>query len=196
MERLMHTRRVDHLKPTQRSTPPEQLQGMLQFTGLDQWLHLGTTLYGNTTIRMVTSEQEQGSIDGYLAMHEISHPLFGHYLCSSPYGSYGGLGYLTSAARDALLEEVVRIVQTKKLQYAVVRFRDPHAIPPERWLPDHSYCLTPSPLITEITSESLSSRGIPSRLAVGNCWMIPTMPWRKACTNLALLFTPNDTLPR
>ena len=67
---------------------PESLARSAGFVGLDSWLNFVHRIYKFPLYRMIT--QLKSEIDGWLALVRVKHPIFGDYLTTSPFGSYGG----------------------------------------------------------------------------------------------------------
>ena len=67
---------------------PESLARSAGLVGLDAWLRFIHTLYGYPVYRIVSHLNDE--IVGWLALVRVQHPVFGHYLTTSPFGSYGG----------------------------------------------------------------------------------------------------------
>lgn len=114
------------------------LETKLGFAGLDAWSELAHTMYGYRVYRFATFEDEKSV--GALNLVEIKHPVFGHYLTTSPYGSYGGFAYENIQARDGLLKEAGQLASELGVAYAVVRAVDDASTPPESWAPHPLYC--------------------------------------------------------
>ena len=88
------------------------LEKKLSFAGLDSWLNLVHEMYGYKTYRYAVIENSHAL--AALALVEINHPIFGHYLATAPFGSYGGLAFETPEARDLLLDEARRLAGMSK----------------------------------------------------------------------------------
>jgi FemAB-related protein (PEP-CTERM system-associated) len=69
-------------------------------------------------------------VTGILALTEVKHPLFGHYLTTSPFGSYGGFAFSTPEARDLLLAETGKLAASLGVEYVNLRWLDSNT-PPE-----------------------------------------------------------------
>ncbi len=82
---------------------PESLLPSIGFVGLDSWMFFTKKVYGFPVYRIVS--QVDDSVNGWLALVHVKHPIFGNYLATSPFGSYGGFGYANLEARDALLKK-------------------------------------------------------------------------------------------
>lgn len=114
------------------------LEKKLGFAGLENWSKLASTMYGYEVHRMTASEN--GEVLGALNLVEIKHPVFGHYLTTSPYGSYGGFAYKDIQARDGLLKEASHLASGLGVSYAVIRAIDDASTPPESWVSHPLYC--------------------------------------------------------
>src|SRR5687768_4144471 len=82
---------------------PDSLTRSAGFVGLNAWLTFIHGMYRFPVYRIIS--QTKNEIDGWLALVRVQHPVFGNYLTTSPFGSYGGLAYSSIAARDVLLEQ-------------------------------------------------------------------------------------------
>ena len=80
---------------------PDMLARSAGFVGLDAWLKFIHRMYKFPVYRITS--QTKNEINGWLALVRVRHPLFGDYLTTSPFGSYGGFAYSSIAARDVLL---------------------------------------------------------------------------------------------
>ncbi|WKZ38048.1 MAG: peptidoglycan bridge formation glycyltransferase FemA/FemB family protein [Anaerolineales bacterium] len=126
----MNLQRVDSL-----DYPP--LENALSFTGLDSWLDFLHDIYGCQTHRFAVTEDARPL--GALALVEIKHPIFGHYLATAPFGSYGGFAFENATARDLLLDEVRRLAEDIKAEYISIRFNDGASPLPESWSQNPAY---------------------------------------------------------
>ncbi|MBL8103098.1 MAG: peptidoglycan bridge formation glycyltransferase FemA/FemB family protein [Anaerolineales bacterium] len=113
------------------------LEKKLSFAGLDSWLNLAHEIYGYTTYRYAVVENSRPL--AALGLVEIKHPVFGHYLTTAPFGSYGGFAYETPEARDLLLHEARRLGEEIKAEYISIRFDEGASAPPDNWLQSPSY---------------------------------------------------------
>lgn len=113
------------------------LEKKLSFAGLDSWLNLVHKMYGYKIYRFAVFEESRPL--AALGLAEINHPIFGHYLATAPFGSYGGLAYETSAARDLLLSEARRLAEDIHAEYISIRFDEGASTPPDDWRQSPSY---------------------------------------------------------
>ncbi len=63
------------------------------------------------------------TVVGALGLHEVRHPIFGHYLSTAIFSNDGGLYFDTSDARDALVAEARRLTEQTGASYLVIRTR-------------------------------------------------------------------------
>jgi serine/alanine adding enzyme len=121
----MNVQRVDSLNvPT--------LERQLSFQGLDSWTNIANEIYDYQVHRIVVLDEVK--IVSALALVEVKHPIFGHYLLTAPFGSYGGFAYENSAARNLLLDEACRLAEEINVEYTVIRFDDGESTPPKNWV--------------------------------------------------------------
>ncbi|MCC7117370.1 MAG: peptidoglycan bridge formation glycyltransferase FemA/FemB family protein [Anaerolineales bacterium] len=115
------------------------LENELGFAGSDAWSNFIQRMYGYKIHRLAALEN--GELRGALNLLEIKHPIFGHYLVTAPYGSYGGFAYRNPTARDALLKEADQLARQLKVEYALVRGLSANAsAPPAGWTANPLYC--------------------------------------------------------
>ncbi len=88
------------LGPRRLSRPPHSLRSI-------RGPHLVQQTYGYEIHRFEAIQNDE--VKGILVLTHVHHPIFGNYLTTSPFGSYGGFAYLSAEARDALLEEARRL---------------------------------------------------------------------------------------
>ncbi len=140
--------RVRLLLPDEPSNWPEELIRPATFTVLDAWTSIARRIYGYPVHRLET-EQESG-VNGILALVEFKHPLFGHYLTTAPFGTYGGFAFSAPEARDALLAGARQLGDELGVAYVNIRFDAGDETPPEGWVQDPVYAtfladLSPDP---------------------------------------------------
>jgi FemAB-related protein (PEP-CTERM system-associated) len=95
-----------------------------------------------------------------LALVRVKHLIFGDYLTTSPFGSYGGFAYSSQASRDALLEKARALGNELGVEYVNVRFEAGEDVPPDGWMQHPVYAtylvdLVPDPheLMTGYSSD-------------------------------------------
>ena len=113
------------------------LEKKLSFAGLDSWLDLVHEMYGYKTYRYAVMENSQPH--AALGLVEIKHPVFGHYLATAPFGSYGGLAFENPEARDLLLDAARRLAEDIKAEYISIRFDEGASTPPDNWSQSPNY---------------------------------------------------------
>ena len=113
------------------------LEKKLSFAGLDSWLNLVHEMYGYKTYRYAVIENSHPL--AALCLVEINHPVFGHYLATAPFGSYGGLAFETPEARDLLLDEARRLAEDVRAEYVSIRFDEGASTPPDNWSQSPAY---------------------------------------------------------
>jgi len=127
----MSSPHVRKLSPDQVLTLPDSLASNATFTALDSWTQLARKIYGYETYRF---EALQGNeVTGILALTHVRHPIFGNYLATSPFGSFGGFAFSSLDARDGLLKEAPKLADDLNVEYAVLRFIEAGNPPPAPW---------------------------------------------------------------
>ncbi|MCL4529462.1 MAG: GNAT family N-acetyltransferase [Chloroflexi bacterium] len=111
---------------------PEALALSGGFIGLDSWMEFVERIYGYRAYRLAA--QTGGEITGLLALTHVRHPIFGNYLATAPFGSYGGFAFSSIEARDALLDHASALMKELGVDYANVRFEACEATPPAGWI--------------------------------------------------------------
>jgi FemAB-related protein (PEP-CTERM system-associated) len=109
---------------------PESLACGVGFVGRDPWLNFVCKTYHFPVYRIISQARDE--TDGWLALVRVKHFVFGDYLTTSPFGSYGGFAYSSLAARDALLEKARTLGSELGVEYVNVRF-DTQSEPPTAW---------------------------------------------------------------
>jgi FemAB-related protein (PEP-CTERM system-associated) len=127
---------------------PDSLARSAGFVGLESWMTFVHHLYGFPVHRIASEVDEE--VVGWLALVHVRHPVFGHYLTSSPFGSYGGFAYSSIASRDALLNKARALANDLGVEYVNVRFDAGNETPPEGWVQHPVYAtyradLSPEP---------------------------------------------------
>jgi FemAB-related protein (PEP-CTERM system-associated) len=115
---------------------PPELERTLNFPGLDSWGSFITKQYRYERIRLRAGGQRA---TGFLSLMHITHPLFGNYLLTAPYASYGGFAFDSTSVRDALLDEAAAIASKRSVSHTLVRCDDSVATPPPGWLQHSIY---------------------------------------------------------
>ena len=115
------------------------LESKLSYIGLDSWMNFINDMYGHPIHRFVALDGDQPL--GALSLLEVKHPIFGHYLATAPFGSYGGFTYENTEARDLLLDEARHLAENIKAEYISLRFDDTASPPADGWV-EHPVYLT------------------------------------------------------
>src|SRR5215203_2684079 len=95
--------RIRNLERGQVPAWPEALISSATFTALDSWSRVVRDVYGyESHCFEAVCEAE---VVGLLVLTHVKHPIFGTYLTTAPFGSYGGFAYSNMDARNALLDK-------------------------------------------------------------------------------------------
>ncbi len=113
------------------------LEGKLSFSGLDSWMNVVHGIYDYKVYQLVVFEDIEPL--AALSLVEVKHPVFGHYLVTAPFGSYGGFAFQSHAARDLLLQEASQLAEELNVEYVNIRFDEGASQPPEKWVQLPSY---------------------------------------------------------
>lgn len=124
--------RIRKLEPEQAAAWPESLVSSATFTDLDSWSNLVHSIYGYDVHRLESVLGDE--VLGILALTHVRHPIFGNYLATAPFGSYGGFGFASVEARDALLQQAQSLAHELGVDYTVIRFLEEGNQPPAPWL--------------------------------------------------------------
>jgi len=128
---------VRKLSSEQALTLPDALSAGGAFTALDSWSQLVQQTYGYGVYRFEAIDEKETA--GILALTHVHHPVFGTYLATSPFGSFGGFAFSSIEARDVLLKEAQRLADGLGVGYAVVRFMEEGNNPPANWIQNPIY---------------------------------------------------------
>jgi FemAB-related protein (PEP-CTERM system-associated) len=150
--------RIRKLAPEEAAAWPAALESSATFTALDPWSNLVRQIYGFEIHRFEALQMDE--MMGILVLTHVHHPVFGNYLTTSPFGSYGGFVYLSVEARDALLQAANHLAEELGVEYVVLRFIDDGSTPPAPWHQHPIYCtyLMDLPERSEQLWESFSSQ--------------------------------------
>jgi serine/alanine adding enzyme len=116
---------------------PQSLRAMMGFAGLGDWVLFVRRIYGYAVHRVVA--RDGGKISGELVLLRIRHPLFGDYLTTAPFASYGGFAFASSAARDALLGAANGLLKELGCDHVSVRFDALSDAAPAPWVASPLY---------------------------------------------------------
>jgi len=138
--------RVRRLAADEPANWPDSLTRPATFTSLDSWSNIVRRIYKYSVYRFET--EIEGIVTGILALTHIQHPIFGNYLTTSPFGSYGGFAYVSPEARDLLLAESRRLAAELGVEYVNIRFDAGDEPAPDGWVQQanyHTYLLDLTP---------------------------------------------------
>src|SRR5690606_21277794 len=121
----MNIKKVDSIRES-------HLAHQLSYVGLDSWMNFVHEMYHHKIHRFVATENHK--IVGALSLAEIKHPVFGHYLSTAPFGSYGGFAYENETARDELLKSAKQLTNEIEAEYVSIRFGESPSSPPLSWI--------------------------------------------------------------
>jgi len=110
---------------------PSELLEAAGYTALGSWLGFVRKIYQYKNY--ILEARVNGVVKGVLTLTEVRHPIFGNYLTTAPFASYGGFAYETEQIRDALLNQASNLRQSLGADYAVVRFDKGNEQPPVGW---------------------------------------------------------------
>lgn len=120
------------LSSSEQADWPETLARAAGFTGLDPWVHFVRKVYRFPVYRIAS--RTGGEITGMLILARVRHAVFGDYLVTAPFGSYGGFAYSSTEARDGLLQRALALADELDVDYVNVRFDAGEATPPGDWI--------------------------------------------------------------
>jgi len=123
---------IRKLEEEQAGTWSEALAASATFTGSDAWSDLVHSMYGYEIHRFEAVQGDE--VIGMLALTHVRHPIFGNYLATSPFGSYGGFAYSSTAARDGLLKQARELANALDVEHVNIRFEAGEETPPEGWI--------------------------------------------------------------
>lgn len=126
------------LTPDEPANWPLSVLQPATFTALDGWTSISKTIYRYPAYRFET--EDENGVTGLLSLVEVKHPLLGHYLTTSPFGSYGGFAYTSIEARDLLLEKAASLLTERGVEYVNLRFDGGADLtPPAGWVNNPIY---------------------------------------------------------
>ena len=128
----MSSLQVRQLTPDQAWRLPDALSSSATFTALDSWTGLVREVYGYETHRFEAVQDNEAM--GILALTHVRHPVFGNYLATSPFGSFGGFAFSSLEARDLLLNEAKSLADNLRVSHVNVRFEAVEAGPAAGWV--------------------------------------------------------------
>ncbi len=102
------------------------------FVGMDSWMNFVREVYGFELFRLVSETGDK--VTGLLALVHVKHPIFGNYLTTAPFGSYGGFAWSSAADHQALVHVAQDLAHETHADYVNLRFADAELAPPEGWI--------------------------------------------------------------
>lgn len=126
------------LAPDEPANWPQALTGPATFTALDSWSNFVRSVYKFPIYRFETEIESE--VTGLLALTHIRHPIFGNYLTTSPFGSYGGFAFADETSRDLLLDSARALAADLNAEYVNLRFALDNPTPPPGWVQHPAYC--------------------------------------------------------
>jgi len=129
--------RVRKLEQDQPAVWDEALVSSATFTALDPWSNLIRQTYGYEVHRFEAIQNNE--VMGCLVLAHVRHFVFGNYLATSPFGSYGGFAFRSIEARDVLLDEAQKLSDALNVEYCVLRFIDDGNVSPSPWMQNPIY---------------------------------------------------------
>jgi FemAB-related protein (PEP-CTERM system-associated) len=112
--------RLRRLAPDEPANWPETLTGPATFTVLDSWSNTVHRMYKYPIYRFET--EVESVVTGILALTHVHHPIFGNYLTTAPFGSYGGFAFSSADAREMLLAETRLLAAELGVEYVNIRW--------------------------------------------------------------------------
>ncbi len=128
---------VSILPPGESLVLPDSLVSSAGFIGLDSWMKFVEKVYDFPVYRLVA--QKDGEVSGLLALIRVKHPIFGNYLATAPFGSYGGFAFSSTESRDILLDQAQVLAKELGVEYVNVRFEAGEMTPPDGWIQHPAY---------------------------------------------------------
>lgn len=77
--------------------------------------------------------ENNGIVEGSMALTLANHSLFGKYLATAPFGSMGGFYYDTKEARELLIKKAEELNESLGSKYILIRKYDNGISPPDGW---------------------------------------------------------------
>lgn len=119
------------LNPNETIAWPEDLIRSAGFPAIDSWSNCIKQIYDIPVYRLVSQQGDQ--INGFLVLFWIRHPIFGNYLTTAPFASYGGFASKNIQVRNDLLLKASNLCQDLRADYVVVRYYSIQNNPPAPW---------------------------------------------------------------
>lgn len=130
--------RIRTLSPGEPANWPESLTQPATFTALDSWTNISRQVYNHPIYRF-EAEDEDG-VHGLLALVHVRHPVFGNYLATAPFGSYGGYAADSPEVHFRLMGQAQALGAEIGVSYVNIRFDQPDLPLPNGWSHQPLYC--------------------------------------------------------
>ena len=128
---------VEILTASEQTAWPEALGSLAGFVGLKSWMEFVREIYHFPAYFLAA--RTGGTISGVLALCHVSHPIFGNFLATAPFASYGGFAFSAAEAREMLLEAARNLARKLGVEYTNVRFDGGNLTPPAGWVQQPIY---------------------------------------------------------
>lgn len=102
------------------------------FPALEGWNCFLQRVYRFPVYRLAVVDEDE--VKGFLSLIHIRHPVFGSYLTTAPFASWGGFAVTVPQAAQALLEEARRLAERLGVEYVLVRHLNGEETPPPDWV--------------------------------------------------------------
>jgi len=110
---------------------PDKLLRSAGFTAMASWPGFVEQVYRFPFYRL--EAKVDNKVVGLMTLTKIHHPVFGNYLTTAPFASYGGFAYENAQARNAVLDEANRLRKNQDVKYVLVRFDAEDESAPVGW---------------------------------------------------------------
>lgn len=112
--------------------------------------------------------KNNNKVEGCVALTLTDHPLFGRYLATAPFGSFGGFYFENNEAFTLLIEKVQGVKQSLDAKYVLIRKYDDRE-PPVGWVNDTIYSSYMIELPDNLQHYSQKYLSRKTRACVRNC---------------------------
>jgi serine/alanine adding enzyme len=107
------------------------------FTDKWEWNNILQNIYGFEQFWLLAKNNNR--VVGCAALALADHPIFGKYLVTAPFGSYGGFYFDTDEAHAALIQKIEELKYILGTRYALIRIIDNGIKIPPGWINDSIY---------------------------------------------------------
>jgi serine/alanine adding enzyme len=109
----------------------------LTFVDDTRWDQFVRRHYQLRQFRAVSYSQRK--IDGGISLTMANHPVFGKYLVTAPFASFGGFSFDNSESMSRLINFTEQMVEDENAKYAVIRHMDNTQNVPSGWTANNIY---------------------------------------------------------